>query len=166
MAKKEKYLETNLKQFGDPILREKSKNIEHSNDLYETVQKMTKIVKDLNASGLAAPQIGILRRIIVFRFERKTHVLINPEITWKSEDMIEGPEGCLSLSGIWTMVNRFSKIVVQGRNLDGDLIKLELEGENARIIQHEIDHLDGITIYNRVPKEYRKEILYKLGKIG
>ncbi|MFA0754951.1 MAG: hypothetical protein YPKNTGVA_000445 [Candidatus Fervidibacter sp.] len=135
---------------GNPILRQKAKPVRQItkaerqliDDLLETMDAHEGV-------GLAAPQVGILQRIFVARWEGETFVLVNPEIEWRSKETVAGMEGCLSIPGVQGKVVRHEKIRVRALNADGKPIVLQPEGWLARIFQHEIDHLDGILILDR-----------------
>jgi peptide deformylase len=135
---------------GNPILRQKAKPVRQItkaerqliDDLLETMDAHEGV-------GLAAPQVGILQRIFVARWEGETFVLVNPEIEWRSKETVAGMEGCLSIPGVQGKVVRHEKIRVRALNADGNPIVLQPEGWLARIFQHEIDHLDGILILDR-----------------
>ncbi|MCS7185532.1 MAG: peptide deformylase [Armatimonadetes bacterium] len=135
---------------GNPILRQKA----------SPVGKITKAEKQIiddmfetmgvnEGVGLAAPQIGIPKRIIVAQWEGEKYAIVNPKIEWRSDEMVIGTEGCLSIPGVQANVNRHLKIRVRGVDGEGKTVILEPEGWLARIFQHEIDHLDGILIIDR-----------------
>ncbi|MFA5802609.1 MAG: peptide deformylase [Thermoleophilia bacterium] len=151
-----------IRQFGDPCLREISRPAELDDELRKLVERMVKIMYAADGVGLAAPQIGVLRKVIVFRFEKEVHVLINPEITWRSEETHTEPEGCLSLASMAVDVERSNEVKVEGEDLEGKKRVYELEGLQARILQHEIDHLEGTMVINRTSKEQRKELMSHL----
>lgn len=155
-----------IRQFGDPVLKEKSHYTQAEDDLRGLVQRMIKIMYAADGVGLAAPQIGVLRQVIVFRLgEEEPRALINPEITWKSEETITDSEGCLSLASLAVEVERAAKIRVKGQSLEGKEVEFELEGMPARILQHEIDHLHGTLIADRTTPEQRKQLMSRLRKI-
>lgn len=151
-----------IRQFGDPALREESRLAQVDNDLLELVERMTKIMYGTNGVGLAAPQIGVLQRVIVFILDDNLKVLINPEITWKSGETVTEAEGCLSLANLSCEVERAERIKVEGTDLAGNRQEFELEGLPARILQHEIDHLNGKMIINRTSPEQKKQLLSQL----
>lgn len=151
-----------IRQFGDPALREESRPAQVDNDLLELVERMTKIMYGTNGVGLAAPQIGVLQRVIVFILDDNLKVLINPEITWKSAETVTEAEGCLSLANLSCEVERAERIKVEGTDLAGNRQEYELEGLPARILQHEIDHLNGKMIINRTSPEQKKQLLSQL----
>jgi peptide deformylase len=115
---------------------------------------------------LAAPQLGILRRILVYRAsdEDEPKVLINPELVERSDETEVGTEGCLSLLGgeLQVPVARHLRVRVSGRDVSGDAVDMDVEGFEARVIQHEIDHLDGILIFDRAEDLERREALREL----
>lgn len=151
-----------VRQFGDPVLKEKSRSTEVDDGLLELIERMTRIMYGANGVGLAAPQIGVLQRAIIFLLEGGLKVLINPEITWKSDETVTDAEGCLSLANLSCDVERAERIKVAGTNLEGERCEYELEGLNARIIQHEIDHLNGTMIIDRTSGDQRKNLLSHL----
>lgn len=154
-----------IRQFGDPVLKEESRPVEVDDELRKLVDRMIKIMHAADGVGLAAPQIGVLRKVIVFRFDKEEYVLINPRITWSSEETITEPEGCLSLASLAVDVERYKAIKVEGEDLEGKRQVLELEGLNARILQHEIDHLAGLMVVNRCSGEQRKDLMARLRQI-
>jgi peptide deformylase len=154
-----------IRQFGDPVLKEESHHAEADDELRKLVERMIRIMHDAEGVGLAAPQIGILRKIIVFHLDDEDHVLINPEITWRSEESITDSEGCLSLANMAVDVERAAKIRVEGQDLEGNKKVFELEGLQARILQHEIDHLHGTMVINRTTREQRRQLMARLREV-
>ncbi|MDI6861495.1 MAG: peptide deformylase [Caldisericia bacterium] len=151
---------------GNPILRKKSQPVKKVDKYIERlVDEMKKILlkSEIPAVGLSAPQIGELLRVIIYREEDKIHTIINPKIL-KKEGKIVIEEGCLSIPGVYGDVERANKILVSGISLTGKKIEIEKEGLPAVIIQHEIDHLDGILFIDRVKdiKTLRVEEGYKI----
>ncbi|MBE0429627.1 MAG: peptide deformylase [Thermoleophilia bacterium] len=153
-----------IRQFGDPVLKEKSHQAQVDEDLRALVDRMIRIMDGAEGVGLAAPQIGVLRRVIVFRLDKELNVLVNPEITWRSEETVRDDEGCLSLASLATQVERAEKVRVEGEDLDGKHRVYELKGLKARILQHEIDHLEGMMIIDRASREGRKDLLARLSR--
>lgn len=151
-----------IRQFGDPVLKEPSRPTISSEELLSLVERMTKIMYAAEGVGLAAPQIGVLQRVIVFLLDDQLHVLINPEITYRSPETVTDTEGCLSLAGLSCEVERAERVRVAGEDLEGNRREFDLEGMSARILQHEIDHLDGAMIINRTSKEQRKQLMKHL----
>ncbi|MEW6019702.1 MAG: peptide deformylase [Pseudomonadota bacterium] len=154
-----------IRQFGDPVLKESSRPAAVDDELRQLVERMIKIMHAADGVGLAAPQIGVLSRVIVFHLEKEDHVLLNPEITWRSEETVTDAEGCLSLQSLATDVERSARIKVAGEDLQGNRHEFELEGMNARILQHEIDHLNGMMIIDRTSREARKDLLSRLSQM-
>jgi peptide deformylase len=131
-------------KYGNPILREKSKFVtQFTDELPELAARMIEIMHKANGCGLAAPQVGILQRIFIFDIGDGARAVVNPKIT-RSKGEQTGEEGCLSLPGLQGLVARAYDIVVKGQDEFGKPIKLHAEDFEARVMQHEIDHLDGI----------------------
>ncbi len=155
-----------IRQFGDPVLREESRQVKPNAELHRLAERMIRIMFAADGVGLAAPQIGILQKIIVFRFGKdEPQVLLNPEITWRSEESATQAEGCLSLANLAVDVPRAVSVRVKGQDLDGNEQEYELEGLQARILQHEIDHLNGIMINSRTSREQRKDLMARLRQV-
>jgi peptide deformylase len=122
---------------------------------------MGELMHDALGVGLAATQIGVLHRVLVYRAypEDPLTALVNPVLLWRSEEQESAEEGCLSLPGVHVTVERSARVRVQGKDQQGEDLELEAEGLVARIIQHEIDHLDGVLILDRIPREARKQAM-------
>jgi peptide deformylase len=144
-----------------PILKTRADEVDTSADagLRDLVRAMAETMYDENGVGLAAPQVGVNKRVIVFDVEDRLAALCNPVITEFSEETAVDDEGCLSVPGITVPVERSVRVVCTGMTLDGDEITLEAEEYVARVLQHEIDHLDGVIILDRCPAELRKSII-------
>ncbi|MHB9052860.1 MAG: peptide deformylase [Thermoleophilia bacterium] len=154
-----------IRQFGDPVLKEVSKPVEIDDELRKLIDRMVIIMDAADGVGLAAPQIGILRQIIVFRLDKDLNVLLNPKITWKSEETIVDAEGCLSLASLAVDVERAKEVKVEGMDLEGNHRVYEQEGIKARILQHEVDHLEGKMVIDRCSREQRKDLMGRLRKM-
>jgi len=143
-----------IRKFKDPVLRGKSRPIEKiDNGTLKIIGNMIETMLANNGVGLAAPQVGISKRIFVARTALKKDgalVLINPVITYKSSEKERGEEGCLSFPGVFLNIKRSKEIEVEGRDVNGKKVVIQTNGISARILQHEIDHLDGILFYNRL----------------
>ena len=148
-------------KIGHPILYKKATKVEKIPDLSinKLVKDMTETMIDAKGIGLAAPQVHVSKQIIVFRnpeledSKKKTieiTVLINPKILNFSDETEDDWEGCLSIPGLSGLVKRHSKIIYEGLDLNGNIIKKEAEGLHARVVQHELDHLKGIIYLNRL----------------
>jgi len=134
----------------NPILRQKSKFVEHlTKEVRDLIIQMKKIMENDNGVGLAAPQINVSQRIIICNVDNKFYSFINPEIVKSSKETSSIEEGCLSLPNIYGEVERPEKIILKAIDSDGKKIKLKVFGLLARIIQHEIDHLDGILFIDK-----------------
>ncbi len=151
-----------VRKFGDPVLRAKALPVERFDaDLAQEAESMGRLMHDALGVGLAATQLGILHRVLVYQayVDDPLTVLVNPEIEWRSEEMEPGPEGCLSLPGVHVEVERHAAVRVRGQDVTGAEIEIDAEGLEARVIQHEIDHLDGILVLDRIDREARKEAM-------
>jgi peptide deformylase len=131
-------------------------------DLLRLVERMTALMHEAQGVGLAATQVGVLRRLFVFVHEGEDHVLVNPVITKRSEDKEVDDEGCLSLREVLVPVERPVAVTIEGFDATGESVKLDLELPTARIVQHELDHLDGVLIIDRTDAESRRAALAKL----
>jgi peptide deformylase len=154
-----------IRRYPDPVLRERAHAVEEfSDDLRALVERMGRVMEDASGVGLAATQLGLLRRILVFRADEDDDlgVLINPVIVEHSEETASDGEGCLSLPDVHVPVDRFSTIVVEGKDAAGEDLRIEAEGLQSRVIQHEIDHLDGVLIFDRTTPEARREAMRAL----
>jgi peptide deformylase len=156
-----------IRKIGDPVLREKSREVENiDKNTLALVEDMIDTVSDgvISGIGLAAPQIGVLKRIIIVYLDENFETFINPEIEILDDEMIEDEEGCLSIYSFKTKVKRPKKIKISARNLKGETIEMEAEEMLARIFMHEIDHLNGMLFIDRLNPKVRKEFLSKLNR--
>jgi peptide deformylase len=152
-------------KFGDPVLKSKASPVrEFGPELRSEVERMVSIMRDGMGVGLAATQLGILRRLLVFQAgpDSEPTALINPEIEWHSNEVVVAEEGCLSLPRVSMDVERPLHARFSGLDVDGEPIRLEASGLEARVLQHELDHLDGILILDRAPRAQRKGALRAL----
>ena len=147
-------------KFGDPVLKSRASPVkDFDEELNQDVERMFAIMRDGMGVGLAATQLGRLRRILVFQAgpDAQPTALINPAIEWSSaEDLVTAEEGCLSLPGIVLDVERPLHVRASGVDVTGEPVSIEASGLEARVLQHEIDHLDGVLILERAPREQRK----------
>jgi peptide deformylase len=151
-----------VRKFGDPVLRAKALPVERfDEELKAEVERMGELMQDALGVGLAATQLGVLHRVLVYKafVEDPVTALVNPEIEWMSDELELGDEGCLSLPGVHVEVERHARLKVRGRDEAGDRIEIDAEGFEARVIQHEVDHLDGVLILDRISREARKEAM-------
>ena len=154
-----------IRQYGDPVLRAKARTIEVFDDaLREEVARMGRLMIDSIGIGLAATQVGTLNRVLVYRVQQDSPVnaLINPVIEWRGKESDVMEEGCLSLPGVIVDVERPVFIRVTAQDEHGDHIEIEASGLEARVIQHEVDHLDGVLILDRTTRDQRKEAVRAL----
>ena len=145
--------------FGDPVLRSRASEItEFGPELAAEAQRMVAIMRDAMGVGLAATQLGALRRLLVFQAgpDAVATAVVNPTLEWLSDELATAEEGCLSLPGIGVDVERALHARVVGVDVDGEPLLLEASGLEARVLQHEIDHLDGVLILDRTPRDQRK----------
>jgi len=151
-----------VRKFGDPVLRATALPVERfDQDLQAEVQRMGELMHDALGVGLAATQLGVLHRVLVYKafLDDPLTALVNPEIEWMSEELELGDEGCLSLPGVHVEVERHARLRVRARDESGVEVDVEAEGLEARVIQHEIDHLDGVLILDRISRDARKEAM-------
>lgn len=149
-----------------PALKQKALPVDPANEpgLRDLCRQMAKTMYDAPGVGLAAPQIGVLKRVIVYDIEEgKTGAiaLCNPQIVEFGEETVVEDEGCLSLPGISVPVERSTTIVCEAQSLAGVRVRIEADGFHARVLQHEIDHLDGILMIDRATPEERKAALQR-----
>ena len=152
-------------KFGDPVLKSKASPVGNFGpELHAEAERMFEIMRDGLGVGLAATQVGILRRLLVFQAgpDSEPTALVNPEIEWTSAETAVAEEGCLSLPRVSMDVERPLFARFSGRNVDGEPIVIEAAGLEARVLQHELDHLDGVLILDRTVREQRKAALRAL----
>jgi peptide deformylase len=153
-----------IRQYPDPVLRMKAREIDaHDDDLRRLVERMTRLMQDASGVGLAATQVGILRRVFVFQpAEADPAAIVNPQIVKRSDELETDDEGCLSLQGVQVPVERSLAVTIEGTDETGAPVSFALEELPARVVQHELDHLDGVLILDRTTDEARREALAKL----
>ncbi|WP_372789829.1 peptide deformylase [Paraconexibacter sp.] len=151
-----------VRQFGDPVLKSKARPIQDfDDDLRLEVQRMGALMEDSMGIGLAAPQLGVPTRLLVYRLssEAPLAALVNPVLEWSSKDSEVFEEGCLSLPAVHVDVERPIHVRVRALDEWGESQLIEASGLEARVIQHEMDHLDGILILDRTSRQERKEAM-------
>ncbi len=156
-------------KFGDPVLKSRASEVRDLGpELRGEVDRMIAIMRDGMGVGLAATQLGILRRVLVFQAgpDSEPTALINPELQWLSAQVVLAEEGCLSLPRVSMDIERPLHARISGLDLSGEAIRLEASGLEARVLQHEIDHLDGVLILDRASREQRKGALRALREGG
>ncbi len=153
---------SHVRQWGDPVLKTKARPIDRFDDELRTeVARMARLMDDALGIGLAAPQIGVSHRLLVYRVVQggPLGVLVNPQLEWSSRDEEYMEEGCLSLPGVNVDVERPLHVRVTAQDQWGEALEVEAGGLEARVIQHEMDHLDGVLILDRTPRAQRKEAM-------
>jgi peptide deformylase len=162
-------MKLNVRILGDPILRQRANEVaEISEVTRQLIRDMFETMYAEEGVGLAAPQVGIGERVIVIdpqQDDLPAFALINPEIVEASKETEKGEEGCLSIPGLRELVERSVSVMVRGLTPEGEARELNLEGLPARIIQHEVDHLDGVLFIDRVSSLKRKMLLAKWQKL-
>jgi peptide deformylase len=157
-------------KYGDPVLRSAASPVaEFDDELAAEADRMIGLMRDAIGVGLAATQLGTLRRMLVFQVgpDAEPTVLINPEIEWRSEEeLATAEEGCLSLPGVIVDVERPLHVRARGVDVHGERISLEASGLEARVIQHEVDHLDGVLMIDRTERDQRRGALRALREGG
>ena len=153
-----------IRQYPDSVLRMAAPPVEEfDDDLKRLATRLGELMKDANGVGLAATQVGVLRRVFAFvPAEDEVGVLVNPEIVRRGDETETDDEGCLSIQGVTMPVERSTSVRIEGRDATGEEVAYDLEGTPARIVQHELDHLDGMLILDRTTPEARREALAAL----
>jgi peptide deformylase len=154
-----------VRKFGDPVLRSRALNVDRFDDaLLDEVRRMGEIMVDSFGIGLAATQVGVMHRVLVYRVgpDAPVAALVNPVLEWSSREDEPQDEGCLSLPGILVEVERPIYVRVRARDEHGDEVLVEASGLEARVIQHEMDHLDGVLILDRTSRDQRKQAMREL----
>jgi peptide deformylase len=151
-----------IRQYGDPALRLRAHEVaEIDDDVRRLADRMVGLMHDARGVGLAATQVGVLRRLFVFQPdpEEDAKAVVNPVIAERADETESDTEGCLSLQGVNVPVDRSTRVVLEGKDPNGDDVRFELEGYAARVAQHELDHLDGVLMIDRTDDEHRKDAL-------
>ena len=154
-----------IRQYPDPALRMEAREVrEFGDDLWHLAERMALLMIDANGVGLAATQVGVLRRVFVFTKgkDEEATAVVNPVLVQTGEEREADDEGCLSLQGVLVPVDRPAAVTLEGMSTIGEPIRLELDGIDARVVQHEIDHLDGVLIIDRTTDDARREALATL----
>jgi peptide deformylase len=160
-AKREAALR-HVRKYGDPALRSRARPVEvFDAALVDEVRRMAALMDDALGIGLAATQLGVMHRVLVYRVDQESPlgVLINPEIEWSGDELETMEEGCLSLPGVGGEVERPIRVRVRAQDETGAPLTVEAAGLEARVIQHEVDHLDGVLILDRTSRDQRKQAM-------
>ena len=158
-----------IRQWGDPTLREIAAPVARVDDLLRhQIERMRRTLQQADGAGLAATQLGLLRRVFVYRVERDgpVEVLVNPRVVEASNETELFVEGCLSFLAVAVAVRRPSAVLVTGADLDGVERTIEAEGFEASLLQHEIDHLDGILTLDRATPDERRRAMRALSALA
>jgi peptide deformylase len=152
-----------IRTFGDPVLKRRADEVtEIDGRLAQLAEEMHVAMKEANGLGLAAPQIGVSRRLFVYEIgDSGPRTVINPVIDERDGEW-EHEEGCLSVPGLYFLIKRAQRVHVRGLGLDGNEISLEGEDLEAKLFQHEVDHLDGHLLLERLDEEQRKQAMKQL----
>jgi peptide deformylase len=163
-----------VRKFGDPVLRSRTRPVTAVDAaITAQIRAMAALLDDAGEAGLAAPQVGILNRVFVYRSELGAEAervspqapalaLVNPELEWASEETAVDEEGCLSIPGVWILVERPAAVRMRGLDAAGRPVRIEAEEPLARLLQHELDHLDGILTLDRASKADRRAAMRAL----
>ncbi|HEV3319031.1 MAG TPA: peptide deformylase [Solirubrobacteraceae bacterium] len=154
-----------VRKLGDPVLRASAVAVDRFDDsLRSEIERMGLLMSDALGVGLAATQVGVLHRVLVYRAYADDPItaMVNPVIEWRSDELESAEEGCLSIPGVHVEVERPARVRARARDAFGEEVLVEAEGLEARVIQHEIDHLDGILILDRISREARREAMRSL----
>jgi peptide deformylase len=153
-----------IRQYGDPALRLKANEVaEFDDDLRRLVERMIALMHDAQGVGLAATQVGVLRRLFVYEPDQDgPRAIVNPVVVERADETAADEEGCLSLQGVRVPVERSVNVTLEGKDPNGEDVRYELDTYGSRVVQHELDHLDGVLIIDRTDDEHRKEALATL----
>jgi peptide deformylase len=152
-----------VRQYGDPVLRMRADDVEtFDEELARITGRMVELMHDADGVGLAATQMGIVRRFFVCTLDGEDRVLVNPVVTPVGDDTEVDEEGCLSLGPVRVPIERAVRVDVEARDATGEPVSLSLEGMDARVVQHELDHLDGVLLLDRADAESRRDALSQL----
>jgi len=154
-----------IRQWPDPVLKLRANEVvSFDDDLRRLAERMTALMEDANGVGLAANQAGVVRRVFVFRKaeEDVPVVAINPRIVDPSDERASDDEGCLSMQRVLVPVERHCSLTLEAQDVEGKPLRLELTGLDARVVQHEVDHLDGVLILERTTPDARREAMATL----
>ncbi|GAA1768050.1 peptide deformylase [Luedemannella helvata] len=153
-------IDTSVRLFGDPVLRQPcSPVVDFDRELAKLAKSMHATLAREEGAGLAAPQVGVLQRMFVFHVDRLRGELVNPVLEFPDEEEQDGPEGCLSMPGLYFDTIRRQNVVARGFSLKGDPVQIVGSGFLARCLQHETDHLDGVLFLDRMDRERKREAM-------
>jgi len=160
LSRRQREARRDIRVIGDPVLREHAHEVtEFDRSLRKLAKRMIRTMHDAPGVGLAAPQVGVLQRLLVYDVPQ---VLVNPVLDEYSEEIEESDEGCLSVPGVTMPVERAVSVRVRGFDATGEPVEFRAEGFEARVIQHETDHLNGVLIVDRTSRSARAAALRTL----
>ncbi len=163
LSRRQREARRDIRVIGDPVLRERAHEVtEFDRGLRKFAKRMIRTMHDAPGVGLAAPQVGVLQRLLVYDVDDDPRVLVNPVLDEFSEETEEADEGCLSVPGVTMPVERPVSVRVRGSDEYGDPVDFRAEGFQARVIQHENDHLDGVLIVDRTSRSARAAALREM----
>ena len=154
-----------IRRYGDPVLRSRALDVERFDAaLADEARRMGQVMHDALGIGLAAPQVGVMHRLLVYRVDPDAPMatIVNPVLEWASEEREPMDEGCLSLPGVLVEVERPVHVRVRASDERGEGLLVEASGLEARVLQHEMDHLDGVLILDRTSRDQRKQAMRAL----
>ena len=160
LSRRQREARKDIRVIGDPVLREHARDVtEFDRGLRKLAKRMIRTMHDAPGVGLAAPQVGVLQRLLVYDVDDDPRVLVNPVLDEFSEEIAESDEGCLSVPGVTMPVERPESVRVRALDEYGEPVEFRAEGFEARVIQHENDHLDGVLIVDRTTRSARAAAL-------
>jgi len=160
LSRRQREARRDIRVIGDPVLRERAHEVtEFDRSLRKFAKRMIRTMHDAPGVGLAAPQVGVLQRLLVYDVDDDPQVLVNPVLDEFSDETEESDEGCLSVPGVTMPVERPVSVRVRGFDASGEPVDFRAEGFEARVIQHENDHLDGVLIVDRTSRSARAAAL-------
>jgi peptide deformylase len=154
-----------IRQYPDPVLRMQAREVEEFDEgLAQLAARMKVLMQDAQGVGLAATQVGVLQRMFVFQRSEddEPHAIVNPKLVVLSDETAVDDEGCLSLQRVLVPVERNVRVRLEGKDVDGTDVSLELDELGARVVQHELDHLEGVLILDKTTPEAKREALATL----
>jgi peptide deformylase len=160
LARRQREARRDIRVIGDPVLRERAREVtQFDRALRKLARRMIRTMKDAPGVGLAAPQVGVLQRLLVYDVDDDPRVLVNPVLSDFADETEEADEGCLSVPGVTMPVERALRVHVRGQDEYGEPVDFVAEGFTARVIQHEHDHLEGVLIVDRTSRSARAAAL-------
>lgn len=167
LSRRQREARKDIRVIGDPVLRERAREVAaFDRSLRKLARRMIRTMKDAPGVGLAAPQVGVLQRLLVYDVDDDPRVLVNPQLSEFAAETEEADEGCLSVPGVTMPVERALSVHVRGFDEYGEPVEFVAEGFTARVIQHEYDHLEGVLIVDRTSRSARAAALRAMRENG